>query len=183
MSSLGGNRGEYDEVKDSGTRRDFSTGANRDCGTGKGRYDLLPCYAIHRLARHFENGALKYEERNWEKGIPLHCYIDSAMRHLFRYLSGSRDEDHMAAAAWNALCFIETEQRIREGRLPAELDDIPKGVEDEFDTCKGCYAEDKTEDYCFGCAYKRQREDKDEWEFKDPFEELYKEGNAEDAAD
>ena len=122
---------EYDEVKDSGTRREFTTGANRDCAEGKGRYDLLPCYAIHRLARHFENGAVKYDARNWEKGIPLHCYIDSAMRHLFKYLGGSRDEDHMIAAAWNILCYVETEKRIAEGRLPVSLDDIPRpGLEE-----------------------------------------------------
>ena len=30
------------EIKDSGSRREFSTGAHRDNATGKGRCDLLP---------------------------------------------------------------------------------------------------------------------------------------------
>lgn len=177
----GGKIPDFKEVKDSGTRRDFSTGANRDCGEGKGRYDLLPCYAIYRLARHFENGAVKYEDRNWEKGIPLHCYIDSAMRHLFKFLGGSRDEDHMAAAAWNILCYIETEQRIRVGKLPTELDDVPtqeillaydpdeKEVEDAYNPCEECREPEQEGCYCFGCGY---REEQSGDEIEDPFEAL-----------
>jgi len=115
---------EFNEVKDSGVRQEFETGSVRDTPEGKGRFDLLPPYAIYRLARHFENGAKKYGNRNWEKGQPLSRYLDSAIRHLFGYLGGSRGEDHLAAAAWNALAFIETEQRIHEGILPATLDDL-----------------------------------------------------------
>ena len=115
----------YNAVKDSGVRQNFDTGSRRDSRDGKGRYDLLPVYALKRLARHFENGAKKYTERNWERGQPLSRYLDSAIRHAFEFLGGSRDEDHAAAAAWNILCMIETEQRIREGRLPLSLDDLP----------------------------------------------------------
>ena len=37
------------------------------------------------VAKHFEEGAEKYGENNWQKGIPVHSYIDSAIRHLLRY--------------------------------------------------------------------------------------------------
>jgi hypothetical protein len=114
------------EIKDSGTRNEFATGAVRDAETGKGRFDLLPCHALTRLAQHFENGARKYADRNWEKGIPTHRYLDSALRHTFKYLDGYRDEDHLAAAAWNLLCLIETEHRIDDGRLPKELQTLPQ---------------------------------------------------------
>jgi len=124
----------FTEVKDSGKRQEFETGSVRDTAEGKGRYDLLPPYAIHRLAQHFENGAKVYGDRNWEKGQPLCRYIGSALRHLFRYLGGSREEDHLAAVAWNALAFIETEYRINEGQLPKELDDMPK--EENWSTLK-----------------------------------------------
>jgi hypothetical protein len=103
----------YDSVKDSGERQEFETGAVRDTGTGKGRFDLLPSYAITRVAQHFENGAVKYADENWRKGIPLRRYLDSALRHLFKFLEGQRDEDHAAAAAWNILALIETEEMIR----------------------------------------------------------------------
>ena len=122
------------EIKDSGERTEFTTGAVRDLRAGKGRYDLLPPYAIARVARHYENGCRKYGDRNWEKGIPLSKYIDSAKRHLDEYLAGLRDEDHLAAAAWNILCHIETEKRIKIGLLPVELDDLPKPLpEDKCD--------------------------------------------------
>ena len=65
-------------LPDSGERIEFETGAVRDTTTGKGRYDLLSPIAIKRLAQHFENGGLKYKDRNWEKGIPLKRFLDSA---------------------------------------------------------------------------------------------------------
>lgn len=116
---------EFDEVADSGGEHQvFETGSNRDNREGKGRYDLLPAYALSRIARHYENGAKKYGDRNWEKGQPLARYLDSMIRHAFAFLGGSRVEDHLAAVAWNALAYIETEARIGRGILPAELDDI-----------------------------------------------------------
>ena len=116
----------FTEVKDSGARREFGTGSVRDVRAGKGRYDLLPPYVIDRLARHFENGAAKYGDRNWQKGQPLSGYLDSALRHTFNLLDGMTDEDHAAAAMWNIGAFIWTQREIAEGRLPAELDDMPR---------------------------------------------------------
>ena len=106
-------------IKDSGEREYFSTGAVRDIHAGKGRCDLLPAAAILRLARHFEAGALKYSERNWEQGIPVHSFIDSALRHLLKYLDGQQDEDHLCAAAWNCICCMWTEEKH------PELCDLP----------------------------------------------------------
>lgn len=60
------------------------------------------------VARHFENGALKYGERNWQKGIPISRYIDSALRHLMKDLAGETDEDHAAAFVWNCMCAAWT---------------------------------------------------------------------------
>ncbi len=60
------------------------------------------------VAKHFEEGAKKYGERNWEKGIPLHCYIDSAVRHLLMHLIGDKTEPHDRAFMWNILCAIWT---------------------------------------------------------------------------
>ena len=98
-------------IKDSGTRRQFDSGAVRDMQEGKGRCDLLPACAILRIARHFEAGAKKYDDRNWEKGIPVGSFIDSAIRHLMKYLDGQADEDHLCAAGWNILCAMWTEEK------------------------------------------------------------------------
>lgn len=119
-------------IKDSGERTEFETGAVRDMAQGKGRCDLLPPLALLRLARHFEAGAEKYGDRNWEKGIPLHSFIDSAIRHVLRYMAGHDDEDHLCAAAWNLICAMETEEKKPEmvdipARLRAEAE-IQEGV-------------------------------------------------------
>lgn len=113
-------------LQDSGTRRTFETGAQRDRAKGKGRYDLISPIAIHRLATVLEKGAEKYAARNWEKGMHLSNYIDSAQRHLYNYLEGKRDEDHMGQAFWNIMAFIHTEEMISRGQLPADLNDIPQ---------------------------------------------------------
>lgn len=112
-------------LKDSGTRREFTTGAQRDGVAGKGRFDLLPYWPQKRFAQHMEKGAIKYAARNWEKGIPLSVFLNSAENHVQKLKAGFTDEDHAAAALWNISCFIETEARIKAGLLPAELDDLP----------------------------------------------------------
>lgn len=60
------------------------------------------------LAIHFEEGCKKYGERNWEKGIPVDRYIDSAIRHYLKYLRGDTDERHDRALVWNICCLIWT---------------------------------------------------------------------------
>ena len=60
------------------------------------------------LAIHFEEGCKKYGERNWEKGIPVERYIDSAVRHYLKYLRGDTDERHDRALVWNIACLIWT---------------------------------------------------------------------------
>lgn len=111
-------------IKDSGQHEQFASGARRDQREGKGRYDLLPPYAIHRLAQVYEKGAKKYAARNWEKGMPFHLFMDSAIRHTFQHLGGDRDEDHLGHAVFNLLALIELEHRISDGKLPKELNDL-----------------------------------------------------------
>lgn len=60
------------------------------------------------VAKHFEEGCKKYGENNWRKGIPAHCYIDSAVRHYLKHLRGDRDEPHDRAFCWNIMCCIWT---------------------------------------------------------------------------
>jgi hypothetical protein len=127
-------------LQDSGNRKEFESGATRDCREGVGRCDLLPLgilsgyftegghpglifgfienyirtgeviwlfrtldnfnerhyknnkTMILEVAKHYEEGAKKYSERNWEKGIPLHCFIDSGVRHYLKWLRGDDDE-------------------------------------------------------------------------------------------
>lgn len=106
-------------IKDSGNRRTFTTGAVRDIQEGKGRMDLLPWAAIMEVSKHCENGAKKYGEHNVDKGLPTHSFVDSAMRHLAKYIDGWDDEPHLVAATWNLLFAIQMEKKH------PELCDIP----------------------------------------------------------
>lgn len=146
------------EIKDSGERREFDSGAVRDIAEGKGRCDLLPLdvvgtylndngnidmvltsisnfvhsgdtnfiflamnnfrakrgwdayTAMLEVSKHYEDGAKKYDERNWEKGISLHCYIDSGVRHYIKYRRGDTDEPHDRAFLWNMLGAVWTQR-------------------------------------------------------------------------
>ena len=64
-----------------------------------GSYETM----ILEVSKHYEEGAKKYSERNWEKGIPLHCFIDSAVRHYLKFRRGDKDEPHDRAFVWNIL--------------------------------------------------------------------------------
>ena len=112
-------------IKDSGERTKFGTGAVRDMHAGKGRMDLLPWAAIIEVSKHCEEGALKYGEHNVDRGIPTHSFLDSAARHIAKYMRGDTDEPHLRAAAWNLLWAIQMEIKH------PELVDTPWREEEE----------------------------------------------------
>ena len=59
------------------------------------------------------------------KGIPLSRYQDAIMRHTLAAAEGQKDEDHLAAVLWNAVCWMWTESKILAGELPRDLFDLP----------------------------------------------------------
>lgn len=109
-------------IKDSGERTQYDTGAVRDMKEGKGDFASLPNAALLRLSKHYEGGAKKYGRWNYTKGIPVSSFMDSALRHLFKYMDGWDDEDHLAAAAFNVLGAMEMEAKHE------ELIDVPNRV-------------------------------------------------------
>ena len=72
--------------------------------------DVFDCWPSMLIAvsMHFEEGAEKYGENNWQKGLPVKCYINSAVRHYLKYLREDTDERHDRAFCWNILCAIWT---------------------------------------------------------------------------
>lgn len=123
-------------IKDSGDRTEFGTGAVRDMSTGKGRMDLLPWFGIMEVSKHCEDGALKYGEHNVDLGIPEASLMDSAARHIAKYIAGMTDEDHLRAAAWNILWALN--QRTTHPELMTMHDWMKGQTEQEKDTCDGC---------------------------------------------
>ena len=84
------------------------------CLTGWSVFEMLL-----EVSRHYEEGAKKYEERNWEKGIPAHCYVDSGIRHLIKWANEWNDEPHDRAFVWNMMCLLWTIEN------KPELNDLP----------------------------------------------------------
>ncbi len=62
---------------------------------------------------HFREGAEKYGENNWQKGLPEWSYLSSAVRHYLKWLRGDEDERHDRAFVWNILCLIWTIENIK----------------------------------------------------------------------
>lgn len=62
--------------------------------------------ALLEVSVHYEEGAKKYGEYNWQKGIPSHCYLDSGIRHLLKHYRGDTDERHDRAFIWNMLGLV-----------------------------------------------------------------------------
>ena len=71
------------------------------------------------VSKQYEEGAKKYADRNWEKGMFVHCYIDSGVRHYLKFLRGDKDEPHDRAFIWNMLGAIWTHEN------KPELIDLP----------------------------------------------------------
>lgn len=110
--------------KESGPERKFDSGAKRQAASGKGIPSLFPPDAYLDICKHFEDGAVHYGGRNWEKGLPLSSYIDSLERHIAQEKMGLTDESHDRAIAWNAICYLATKLRIKAGILPKKLNDL-----------------------------------------------------------
>lgn len=112
-------------VLDSGERTTYTTGAVRDRRRGKGRFDLIPPLCERRLALVYEGGAVKYGDSNWQRGIPLSEYIDSAKRHIADFVQGNNPaEDHLMHAVFNLYGAAWTLDAIRRGVLPQSLDNL-----------------------------------------------------------
>lgn len=75
--------------------------------------------AMLEVAKHYEDGAVKYSPRNWEKGINLSVYVDSGIRHYFKFMRGDKDEPHDRAFVWNMLGLLWTHDN------KPEMNDLP----------------------------------------------------------
>lgn len=86
----------------------FITDVEYDVSKFNDNADAAMANMMLETAVHFEEGAEKYGENNWQKGIPVERYFDSALRHYYKYLRGDTDERHDRAFVWNILCLMWT---------------------------------------------------------------------------
>ena len=97
----------------------FPSGAVRSPDADNERYDLISPIALRRLARTYAEGAKKYGDYNWLKGIPGSDLVNRIIRHLMLFLLGDQSEDHLAHAAWNIFALIHFQET-----KPELLDDL-----------------------------------------------------------
>ncbi len=97
----------------------FPTGAVRSTDADGERWDLITPIGLRRLAETCAEGARKYGEHNWTRGIPASVMLNHAIRHIYLYLQGDKSEDHLAHAAWNILGVCHFEEAL------PEMIDIP----------------------------------------------------------
>lgn len=76
--------------------------------TGKLRYDLVPPQALRELTQVYTDGAAKYGDENYMKGMSWKRVIASLLRHVEAYRAGEDTDKesgspHLAHAAW--CCF------------------------------------------------------------------------------
>ena len=102
---------------------------------GKPRYDLIPPEFMHAIACMYGMGALKYTERNWEKGSGLGFMrmFAAMMRHGWAFIRGERydtedGQHHLLSVAWYAISMFTFDNRIAAGIMPDTCDDRPKQV-------------------------------------------------------
>lgn len=100
----------------------FATGAVRSTDADGVRYDLMSPHALERIAMTCAEGANKYGEHNWTKGLPISSCINHALRHIVLYLAGDDAEDHLAHAAWNLMAVMHFEEVL------PDMQDIPARV-------------------------------------------------------
>lgn len=101
----------------------FASGAHRSSASGRGRPQDTSPYAMRRLYQLLERGADIYGARNYQKGMSMDRSIGSLERHVNDYKTGDTKEDHLAAIMFNAMVLIDTEERIKLGLAPKELND------------------------------------------------------------
>jgi hypothetical protein len=93
-----------------GTTAKFGTGAIRSDTCEEFRYDLVSPIGLREVARACAEGAAKYSDYNWERGMPVHDLLNHAIAHVYQYLAGDRREPHLGHAAWNLLAAIHSEE-------------------------------------------------------------------------
>jgi hypothetical protein len=104
------------------SRVEYATGAKRSADAEATRYDLVSPIGLAAVARACAEGAEKYGDYNWERGMPARDMLNHALRHIYLFLGGDRSEDHLGHAAWNlmgAIHSMEAWPELNDGTLRA----------------------------------------------------------------
>ena len=102
---------------DSGKRLEFKGGMRRDVADDKPDFTLVWYPFLLRLVKLLMRGLKKYGRDNWKLASgkeELDRFQQSALRHLYQYLDGQDDEDHMAAVCFNLMGAEYVKSKLNE---------------------------------------------------------------------
>lgn len=102
-----------DNTNSVGDKKEFSTGAVRSKDADSVRYDLISPIGLRQLAETYAEGAEKYGDNNWKKGLPIGDTLNHLIRHIELWRSGDRNESHLAHAAWGLFTLMHFEVAAR----------------------------------------------------------------------
>ena len=85
------------------------------------RFDLLDAPAMFALARVLDYGAKRYAENNW-RGIPTRSHVNHVLVHLFGYLAGDTQDDHLSHALCRAMMALASAIE-QDGYVPQQADE------------------------------------------------------------
>lgn len=92
---------------------------------GKARWDLMSPVLLTGIAKVLTFGAVKYSDRNWEKGIKFGRCFAALMRHLWAWWGGQKtDEETGYSHLHHAGCCLMFLSHFEDGDY-AEFDDRP----------------------------------------------------------
>lgn len=125
-------------IKDSGERKEFSSGSLRDVETDK--IDWSKTFAgpmLRRWAIHLTNGAKKYPDvkpgvGNWtliETDEEYERYRRAAYRHFMQWYGGETDEDHASAVFFG----INGVELIKVKRLQKQVSELNSQIQETID--------------------------------------------------
>lgn len=115
------------------------TGALREA-LGVPYFRQLPLEALAAGAASLEYGAIKYADRNWEKGLPWQQMIDSLKRHIDDFERGHDYDDGPDGSDLHQVCMIMASAMMLSASVIRGIgkdDRMPK-VADEAFTAKQC---------------------------------------------
>lgn len=88
------------------TRINQSGFKRNDTNPMRPKYNLIPTWALERLAVLYAEGASKFGENNWKlanREEDLSSFHESMMRHMIQYVNNEKNEDHFARIIWNLI--------------------------------------------------------------------------------
>jgi len=134
--NLGDYTGELDEDGRNAEMRTFDSGATRDSEEGKADYEgFLSPLVITRFGQYMDSHRQQPDGEsrpsdNWQRGMPLHCYIKSGFRHFLEWWRchrewdaprGDKVEEALCALLFNVQGYLHVllEERARQAQRDA----------------------------------------------------------------